>query len=425
MRGLVWLSCLIAACSGYGIYVEVQINGLEVASVELVLADGLCKLADGSSCDRLQGKAFKAAVDAPGHIFKREAARETTTIEDGSAWFEIPAGDRTLDMVFALGRDANRNIVGVAVMPDTLDLREEPVIYRVVLDPAQPLLPRQPVDTAVTAEWSTDADQCIGVRPVNPGDLGPIFIVPADNPDCDGATGEGECDPLWYDGFSFDESTAAHCSQPSQVIPGACVLGHVPACVENQSAEISGCVESNQCLPTAVCECGVFDEACQETKLRAHDVDARLDCSVPGETDASVDVIFHCSSDNTFRIPPSAELSIGGRCVAAELIATPDATFHSERGAAFSAPTAKFEVTDHDDQTCAITMKWEGQLLPTQIEHTVLVVTIERSDLSTRELWIPINFLPTLQCPTSPGSPGTGCTYVDVEAPDALTSCAM
>jgi hypothetical protein len=419
---------LLVGCAE-GVFVEVHTDRIpeRVDRVELLLTDRRCFL-DGQECPYIQGPDFPSAMGEPGDIYVRGLGRSTNQLADGVAVFELPTGDGLLPLGFALARDVQGQIIGAAVMEQQLDLAGGPVIYRVALDPIEPLIARQDPGRAGVAEWKTGLDECIGILPVTPDRGGkPLFIVAKDNPDCDAATPETgtECDPFWYDGFAADFD-AAHCVMPSEVIAGGpCLLGHVPTCVENiASPNTPSCIETARdpsaeatCLPFALCSsCEQQDEPCQE-QLLAQLTTPRVDCQVPGQIDLESGIAGHCSS-NEFELLPDS-FTETTRCMDANFITTPAVTFHSEIGRVYVDGVTKFEITSVEADSCVIRMKWEGSLSAANLARTILEVTVE-TGTATRKLWVPIKFSPTQLCPADVPT----CEYVDeVNAPDPILRC--
>lgn len=426
MRGLVLCAITLLGCANNGVVVEVDTNGLVVSSVELVISNRLCQHPDqDGDCASIQGQGFGVALGAPGDLYARDASAITGELVDGKAVFELPESGNTIEMAFALGRDDNGTIVGSAVMADTLDPSSGPRRYRVTLDPTEELRgPTKSPGMAAAAQWG-GGNQCVGVEPIQSTleVQRPIFILPKDDPDCDGRRDGEECDPLWFDGISFDEAAAVHCVQPKNDDPAEpCLLGHVPTCIENPAnSSVPSCIQSAVCLPSTVCaSCAPLDEACQQDKLAAEPGDIHISCPLPGEEDVVVGQASECGGNNEFVLQPLDNIPLGVTCQFAELVEMKNLALHSPRSTTFTEGDASFEILQVDP-SCAIRMKWQGTFPIAEVAHTVLVITVDAGG-KDREIWIPINFQPGAVACTATG---VACTYSDDGDIDTIALCAQ
>ncbi len=431
MRGFV-LAAVIAGCAGDQVVVEVDTGGLDVATVELVLSNRVCQDPErDGDCTSVQGEGFVVRSGSPGDLYLRDAAAISGDIDRGKVAFELPSGGDLIGragiaMAFAIGRDANNSIVGAAVMAQTLDPSTGPIRYRVTLEPTDDLRSSRMPGIAAAAQWG-DRNQCLGVEPTGSTlDIQrPVFILPEDDLDCDGRHQDDECDPLWFDGISFDESIAAHCVQPRDQDlsdPNApCLLGHVPTCIENPASPNNRCLQSPICLPSALCSgCRPDQETCQQARLESKTADVRIECEPPGNNNAAA-TTSECDGGNSeFGILPLSTSLAGATCTNVQLVETPAAAFHSPRGDRFTSGMATFEI-DRFDADCTVHLKWNGSFVTGEIAHTVLTFTIDVAG-QTRELWVPINFhVGVIGC----GSPTPACKYTDGNPPDTILQCAL
>ncbi len=428
MRSLALL--VLAGCSAEGVFVEVDTRGVEgVTSVELVLAKTHCRHPeDGGECPSIQGDGFDRPLGQPEDLYTRTASALTDQLDGGIATFELPAGDERIPMGFAIARGAN-GIVGVAVLADTIDLAAGPVIYRAALDPSTDMRAGRNPGFAAAVEWGVD-EVCLGVDPLhstlNPPR--PVFILPKNNPDCDSRKDASECAPLWFDGFSFDEDTAAHCVLPELGVPGGpCLLGHVPNCVDNPaSTNAPSCIQSPICLPGNLCEECVNlanVETCAQVQLDNRDNVPRVECNLNSQLDGQGQRVS-CSNDpelNEFILVPDTQFLGGASCTgSAQLVTMPGATLDADRGDTFDAGTAKFKIIDVLPN-CTIKMQWAGALLVGELAHTVLTIPVDTST-GFHEVWLPINFLLGGLCD---GTTAPSCRYVDnPDRPDTIIQCA-
>lgn len=421
------LLALVGCSAGDGVVVEIDINGQDVSTVEIVLAKHRCQdPLRGESCASIQGESFPRPFGQKDDIFSRSAAATTGTLEDGIASFELPDGDGVLPMAFAIGRNADNKITGVAVMAGTIDLAAGPIKYRVELSPSEDLLQRtNRMGIAGATEWGRGVT-CLGIEPVRSTlpEQRPLFILADGDSDCDGRSDEAadECDPLWFDGMSFDENGAVHCAMRSTVIAGApCVIGHQPQCIEVPNPDNGMCIEGSpdRCVPDVLClACDPSNETCLNDKLITLGADPRLDCIFPAQLNGSSSV--NCKELDTFVVlPPGNMPPAMGTCVDANFAQDPAALIDSPLERKFASGGAKFEIVDVTP-ACTVTIRFTGPINAAERPSTVLVFAFEKL-FERRELWFPINFSGTSTCPAAGST--IACGYQDDGSPDAILTC--
>lgn len=417
------LALLVLVGCADGVIVEVDTQGLDVATVELVLSDRLCEDPRGGECVTIQGPTFKFGFGEKGDIFTRGASATSSDLEEGIARFELPAADNRITMAFAIGRDAQGQIVGAAVMANTIDLAAGPVVYRAALDQTEELRdPSQP--GAAASEWGKE---CVGIKPLHSTlDVQrPIFMLPAVDPDCDGRV-DDECDPLWFDGMLYDESSAAHCAQPSMVLPGApCVIGHIPQCVE-ANPDVMSCIEAPfRCFPDVVCNsCAAKDTACQNERLSSPAIATRMDCTIPATISIDDDLGTACLNNTTFFIDSTSLPMVGnGTCTGAEFVKTPSSAIDAEVDSRAEFGDARIDII-RVTPTCKIEFEWDGSIPAATVTtlHTVLIIHIEVSG-QRREIWMPLNFTASSACIQPTGM--STCQFVGKPGDDAIINCAL
>jgi hypothetical protein len=388
---------LLAAC-GEGVFVEVDATAVPgVERVEIVVAGKTCEhpFEPGVECDHMQGEGFPFAFRGKGNIFSHLAAATTAVDGDGLATFQLEPGLGRVPMAFAIGRDATGAALGVAMMEDTLEADGGTVVFRVRLDPTSDLFENVSEEHAGIREWGGPTNgRCIGVRPRLPDpERDPAFIVPQDNPDCDAQkTFDEECDPLWFDGFLFDEASDRHCVVRSERVPPVgpateppCVLGHFPTCDENPSIE-KPCREqpgTSLCLPSALCGPTPCTDTCLDDLLLSGLLEPRLVCRAPGRID--INRIVPCAQ-STMTIVAPTNLS---KCSDAQLTGS-DPPFHATRSLEMTDGDARFRIVDRLP-TCEVQLVWEGSSEGPKRTHTTIVFTVQDED-RTRELMVPLAF---------------------------------
>jgi hypothetical protein len=453
MKPIVILFVASAAC-GDGAFVEVDTSKVPgVESVEIVVASGKCHHPfDDTECDHIQGEGFDRAFpgerDGRRNIFNLGITAEAPIDSDGRVSFQLAPGFGRVPMAFAIGRDLQGQAIGVAVMENTLDSDAGTIVFQVALDPTGDLLVDRPAGHAGFREWGVMGSHCIGVAPATDPDRDPAFIVPGDNPDCDARTSvETDCDPLWFDGFRFDEEMSQrHCAIRSRKVPpgpnaveSPCVLGHLPACTEvppiNPAEE--PCQEQEGfpplCLPSALCgplPCtpGDTSDRCLQDALLGRNtvIEPRVLCPVPSVLSGQDHV--PCMDPIVKLLPPPNLFATTTKCTDVRLTGnTPP--FHAPREDKVVVGTTTFRINSFDDQ-CRVELVFEGRSSSIDlVVNTTLVVTLDAGQ-ETREMMFPLELKlgSAIACPDPEGQ--TLCDIVGLDMNGFLLdhdlgSCAL
>ena len=281
--GLV-LAC-VAACSHNSMVIEVVTSDPQVARVELVLVE--------SHCDSCTGDAPPSSLTkATGDVYYQLAGdRFTAPVSAGVAGFTLEPGADSDEILRlgAIGFDAQGIPKGIALIDQDIHIKQHlGEVFRVDLtsrdiQPAVGPLPGftiNPNDTVIVWRAPNAPDttaSCIAV-------LGAAntFVVPHDDPDCDGITGAAECDPFWYEyAKPANTTTPQYClEQQSSIHP--CTIGTEVGCVDGQSQE--GCHPDNYCMPERACvDCNdPTDPQCTDkVGTDSNGVVPRIHCLVP------------------------------------------------------------------------------------------------------------------------------------------------
>jgi hypothetical protein len=249
-----WLlvACL-AACSHDSMAIEVVTSDPAIARVELVLVQGRC---DG--CDGLAPPSSLKKADGDVY-YQLTGDRFTAPVVDGVAGFTLePGKDDDLPKLGAIGFAAQGVPKAIALVDQDIHIKDHlGEVFQIALttreiQPAVGALPGFTVDANDTvvvwrAPHAADtAASCIAV-------LGSTntFVVPSDDPDCDGITGAAECDAFWYQyAKPSDTMNPQYClEQPSSDKP--CQVGTEVGCVDGQSQ--AGCAPDAICVPQRAC----------------------------------------------------------------------------------------------------------------------------------------------------------------------------
>jgi hypothetical protein len=403
------LALALAACEE-GLFIEVHRPADVTADrVQLLIADRPCEL-DGERCTTMQPEGVRTLE---GEVYFRDAVYESIAEldDDGVAVFQLGRTDLTLPLVIAVGL-VDGQPTSVAVMKQTIDLSRHAAVYRVELEPAVPLGSTQPGTRAVV-EGARDARtlECLGVD----GPEGPLFVVPADDPDCDGVA-PPECDPLAYLGASI---TDHHCTTKNGDLGGACTAGH-EVCREDPSSNAPACTTERYCVPDALCGNGCGrDEACHAATLATLER-PRLHCKLPGQDVDQLGRIRPCND------APPVVLALPIDCVRPPRFVdlgppAPAAVFDAGESQ-LQLDDVTFRVDEFSaNPGCTIELEWNGELttgsnrlaFPLAID---LAFTINGEG---RRVLFPATFEITQSCDATV----VGCQFEDVN--DAVIACTL
>ncbi|MFT3694431.1 MAG: hypothetical protein QM831_14890 [Kofleriaceae bacterium] len=276
---------LLAAC-GDDTKLALQVvapQGSGVKTVELWISDEDCNDCKG-------GIAPPAADQRPMgsvHLVAGATAFTAAVDSDGIATFGIgkgDGGDVTINKIAAVGYDANNTPIALVVDDQGFDLAKQlGEIRRYELVPTDITAKVQPDASDGTVLWRTDPNG-VGCLWAN----GEFFVPPGD-PDCDGFTGDQECDEDWYD-FKGD-LTDQVCEGADATHGGACVIGYEAGCADGSTG---GACEGEVCVGEALCndmQCRVDPVACIGTHA---DSLPRIDCTIPLMTTSTATFIGVC-----------------------------------------------------------------------------------------------------------------------------------
>lgn len=239
-----WLGC------EEGVVIEVRPpKDVPTSHVELFIGDRSCDGCDGllpPGGDRHIGEVYLRTKQV-GEPFIRP-------VIDGSAVFRFPLSDDRMEVVLAIGTadiaSNNRGATGGAIMR-RVDLSST---FHYVVDLAA--ADRE----ALVGTWDpTSEPKCAGVKYANKTE--PVFVVPADDPDCDAVPDDLECDDYGYKVTNGSaDPTAPTCVAKAE--NSACTLGGMGC--DEKSTTNRDCVASNYCVPDTFCStCGTsFSPQC-------------------------------------------------------------------------------------------------------------------------------------------------------------------
>ncbi len=255
----------IAACSANGVTIEVHRGATGAERVELYIVDGFCTTdAQGEQpCPRLKTPSATRYLDGEVYTRKIGDTFEAPVESDGVAYFSIKAnGDRTrIPLAVAVGFDANGTRVGAALMPRefyTTDNNRHLVTLEAIVE--DKVNGTAQSDGLRAETWYDDPVGCLALEHTSSGTSERMFVVPADDLDCDGWLPPEECDSIWPNhGPDDDDSTLAFTCTLEESVSGSgemCLLGDAP-CIDGQGAPECKAVATNGhrwCVPSSVCD---------------------------------------------------------------------------------------------------------------------------------------------------------------------------
>lgn len=252
-------AALVGGCfddRGVALVVDVgEVAGVD--SVELFIATRACASStEKIDCDALTPPS--AAVPVPGTIWIRDADASLFALVNGTKAtlrLEPPADTdaMTLPRVFVIGRDAAGAPLSVHAFED-LEVSSDPRLLELALTPTQGALgATQPVSRPA-GEYVQLWGSCLAIEHRTDDGVTRDFVVPADDPDCDGrpTTAANECNPTAADGAQGIPSSAeaeVDCLVAKQ---GVCFVGYT-GCKDGVADE--GCYPAARpmCAPAATC----------------------------------------------------------------------------------------------------------------------------------------------------------------------------
>jgi len=373
MRGLqlgVIGALALAGCDD-GVVIEVRTPGA-TDNVELFLGIEEC-----FDCPGVSPSAATGSVPLPGHVYFRDdskttASRYTRQASGGVASFHIKPSDLAQEVltlaVFAEGAQVSATIV------QNIDLSGGAQHLILELAPAQDMLPPPvPPDGNYVAVWeqanTSPASACFAFEQWRNQEFqGRAFIVPKQDPDCDGILEANECNPYVANGTGEPEIAAGTaCLVPQELANGTrtCRIGG-PACSDADPSQTTACAPSSYCIPNAACAtCDVNAEDPVQTCLPViQAAKPRLVCKLPVLKSDDATHLDACPEARTFAADLSTSLGID--CV------FDDTPFVQVAAGATFAPELKFPTTvangsdlflklKHEDR-CQFRIDWDGSV---------------------------------------------------------------
>lgn len=299
MRGAPQLLAIAACASGcfsdHGLAIEVRIGATGATSVELYLGQRCDPANNPQGIDCRSIIPPSATGEMTGTVWFRDAdARYIAEVRGGVASFQLRADPATtLPIVLAVGQTTG-GAVGTATLRDVV-VPAGSASARVIetqLVAAGPVAPDVPAGTTDRVQvWTkqSPATACVVVEHWQAGTPARDFVVPPEDPDCDGAA--HECDPAAY----LATEPGGSASTPRCFAEGTgnrsttCLLGSL-GCSDDRGALAGTCaplIGTEVCVPSEFCGCtdaGTAtgpDPACLQNRIANPGSIPRIDCQVP------------------------------------------------------------------------------------------------------------------------------------------------
>lgn len=397
----------LAGCDD-GVVIEVRTPGA-TDEVELFLGIEEC-----GDCPGVSPSGEAGAVPLPGRVFFRDdsgnARRYTQRAAGGVASFHIKPSDVGSELL-TLAAIARGSAVS-ATLVQSIDLDAGPQHYVLELAAARDVLPPPGApDGTYVAVWeqpnTTPASACFAFeRWQDQQFAGRAFIVPKDDPDCDGFTAEtgNECNPYVANGSGepqVDDQNA--CLVPETVTGGlqTCRIGG-PACADGSPNETEVCAPSSYCVPNTACVSCTGEDPLHACLPVIRSAIPRLTCTVPMKKAADATHYEACTEVQSFTADLAATL--GTDCVADDtplFPVDPTATstgFVSElEFPSGVANTANLFVKLKHEDVCRYRMVWGGDVGLEANERVAFVrFVVEPAGRPTVRLLMPLFVQPQI-----------------------------
>jgi len=371
MRGAPPLFAIAAWASGcfsdHGLAISVDVGATGATSVELYLGEP-CDPANnpqGIDCQSIIPP--NATGTMPGTVWFRDAdARYSAQVRGGVASFRLNADPATtLPIVLAIGMTTT-GAVGTATLRDLAVplVSASPRVIEARLVAAAPVAADVPAGTTDRVQvWAKQApaSACVVVEHWQAGTPTRDFVVPPEDPDCDGAA--AECDPAAY----LATLPGGSAGSPRCFAEGTgdrsatCLLGSL-GCSDASGALAGTCAPltgDQVCVPSQFCGCTSAgsttgpDPGCLLSRIASAATIPRIECQVPSSASASPTKLDLCPNADRATIDMS-RFYTADKCKQPQigsLVLDDFDTSHTFNGAEFDL------ASPHDP--CAFVINWK------------------------------------------------------------------
>lgn len=428
--------CLVAACSGQGVDLEVT-SDVPIDRVELFFANDHCYKSDGSLCD---GVAWQTAQPRPPgdvYVMKGDEAVVVTQRFDGKrAVMHLEATPEFREpKVIAFVGFSGDTAVSFATLWGPRIPSNSAETWQIELEAADDTKPAfmVPPASGETTErvhaWKRERvdhpeelSRCLAMQSWDDTEQEwkGVFIVPDSDPDCDGRA--IECDPL-HANFNVGGGPTACVTTYTQLAQNPCILGFAQC--EDGVRESGVCLAATaslQCVPQELCTACEADPgllACAVNALKSDDAVSGVECTFQGSDSGQ--------SCGTGKAGAVTQITLPVNCSAVEVrpvsmplsaSATPGVALVTTAGIAVSLGTPAGTTPN-----CVITLSWAtGTAIQGETALFAFIVT-GRGTTNTLTLPVRITFgQPIMNCTTAMNEP-LPCVPNSALATDSMLSC--
>lgn len=428
MRGaLVIALCATGCFSDRGVAIEVDVGDTGATSVELFIGKEACNPETAPAGVRCGGIAPMGITTLlPGDVWFRDALAEDKAQRKGqTVTFQLKSDKPvTLRRVIAVGFDQAMQPIATATLQDLEIPTNSARVATTKLFHANPVQLKQADTEDRVMVWSNamSPTSCVVVEHWQHGQANRDFVVPTEDPDCDGVLNNTECNANAYMSMNAGgQAPTPDCfgKGPSET----CLLGSL-ACTDGVGPMPDTCLPQSPqhdqgpvCVPSQFCKsnCTSLDPMCPLDLIKDLTLQVpRIDCHVPVGLDGAP-----CPGNNSAPISLDTVYGTNARCDqqpllgALQFMAPPTSSAHTFDGAAMElgSPNAP----------CNFVITWKSgtrtQPGPLDDHGIIQLQTGERSAL----LPIVFHFEANGSCPSLPFLCGTAGS---TSSSDPLWTCA-
>jgi hypothetical protein len=294
-----WLACLLAACSGQGVDLEVT-SEVPIDRVELFIANDHCYKEDGTLCDGVAWETLQPRAPGDVYVMKGDENIVATTRFDGERavmHLEATAEFREPKYLALIGFKGD-TAVSYALMAQPRIPSNSAETWRIELRYALPATTSTTVPPAPGERYervhawkrervdnADELSRCLALQfwEEDKREWGGLFIVPKSDPDCDGRL--VECDPL-HANFNVGGGPTSCVATRTNLAGAPCVLG--AAICEDGVSKATGCVSpptSYLCVPEEICHVCSDDaglDGCSATAIKSNTDVSGVACTFSG-----------------------------------------------------------------------------------------------------------------------------------------------
>jgi hypothetical protein len=428
--------CLMAACSGAGVDLEVT-SEVAIDRVELFIANDHCYKDDGALCDGVAWQTMQQRPPGDVYVMKGDEDIVQTTRFDGMrAVMHLEATPEFREpKVLALVGFSGDTAVSFATIWGPRIPANSAETWQIELeaaDDAKPAFMVPPGDGETTERvhaWKRervdhpdDLSRCLAMQSWDDteGEWKGVFIVPDSDPDCDGR--EVECDPL-HANFNVGGGPTACVKTVTSFAAMPCVIG--AALCEDGVSETGACLPVTtplQCAPQEICSACEDDPglvACAATAAKSDPAVSGVECTFQGSDSGNT-----CGQG---KVGSATRISLPVNCSAVEVrplsmplssSATPDRAM-----VASGVITVSLSTPASGTANCAIDLAWvTGNATA---GDTALFAFIVTGRPTTNTLILPVRITmgqPVTNCTTVANEP-VACVENAALATDSMLSC--